>query len=95
MEEGFKVLVIRNHVLQNLLSNAKITVPPFTAPKIFDYVVTQLQDDENNFNELNIKPIGRPPKYSNKINPEKAKQICAAEEKQTKPSKKRVNIMNI
>lgn len=58
-------MVIRNNTLLDLLQKAKIPVPPFVGPKIFDYIVTR--STENNCNELNVKPVGRPPKYSNKL----------------------------
>lgn len=37
--------------------------PPFTEPKIFNYIVTSPLD-ENDLNELYVKQNGRPPKNS-------------------------------
>lgn len=47
MEEGFRLLLIRNDLLKNLLKKAGITPPEFIAPKFFNYVVTQNENQTN------------------------------------------------
>lgn len=61
LEEAFKVLIVRNKVLLALLKKCGGTAPPFTEPKIFNYIVTNPLD-ENDLNELYVKQNGRPPK---------------------------------
>lgn len=61
LEEAFKVLIIRNKVLLALVKKCGGTAPPFTEPKIFNYIVTNPLD-ENDLDELYVKQNGRPPK---------------------------------
>lgn len=66
LENGFRAIFARNNVLTDLLHKANISAPPFAVPKCFEHFVSS-SATENNCNELNVKPVGRPPKYSNKL----------------------------
>lgn len=61
LEEAFKVLIVRNKVLLAIVKKCGGTAPPFTEPKIFNYIVTNPLD-ENDLDELYVKQNGRPPK---------------------------------
>lgn len=47
LEDGFRLLLVRNNLLLNLLKKAGITPPEFIASKIFNYVVAQHQINGN------------------------------------------------
>lgn len=55
------MLIVRNKVLLALVKKCGSTAPPFTEPKIFNYIVTNPLN-ENDLNELYVKQNGRPPK---------------------------------
>lgn len=57
------MLIVRNKILLALVKKCGGVAPPFTEPKIFNYIVTSPLD-ENDLNELYVKQNGRPPKNS-------------------------------
>lgn len=91
LEEAFKVLIIRNKVLSALLKKCGGTAPPFTEPKIFNYIVTNPLD-ENDLNELYVKQNGRPPKNAKARTKKKLQTLHDDEEVLQKKKKIKSNV---
>ena len=112
LEENLELLRCRNNQLSELLRKAGITIPTknlYTSLKkisknkenetIPEKQPEVAKTEENNFNQINIKPTGRPKKYENVITSEQiaaltenVKQLTDNLEKETaKKSAKKVS----
>lgn len=91
MEEAFKVLIVRNKVLLAIVKKCGGTAPPFTEPKIFNYIVTNPLD-ENDLNELYVKQNGRPPKNAKEKTKKKLQTLHDDEAVLQKKKKVKLNV---
>lgn len=93
LEEAFKVLIIRNKVLLAIIKKCGGTAPPFTEPKIFNYIVTNPLD-ENDLDELYVKQNGRPPKDAKGKTKKKLQTLHDDEAMLRKKKKIKSNVSN-